>query len=48
MKDLHYDPSGQYGCPGRTGEALPYGATLDVAKLLLTLSRLNLRLCLLD
>lgn len=34
LKDLLYDPSGQYGCPGRTGEALPYGATLDVAKLL--------------
>ena len=27
LKDLLYDPSGQYGCPGRAGEAIMFGAT---------------------
>ena len=27
LKDLLYDPSGQYGCPNRAGEAVMFGAT---------------------
>jgi hypothetical protein len=27
LKDVLYDPSGQYGCPGRAGEAVMFGAT---------------------
>lgn len=27
LKDVLFDPSGQYGCPGRAGEAVMFGAT---------------------